>query len=97
MDALIRILEYGSPPHMIHAKYAEYLAFRPEIVIRRIGPGGILPIRLYEPIIHTKYVNHPGNRAYRMFEQGMADIRPELMEVIRMALKEAQLDILRVR
>ncbi len=98
MDAVIRILEYGSPPHEITPRQAEALRFQPEAMRFFKGPTAgprPLPSKILLDYVYAKSVQHPGNQAYRMFQNGLAEIKPELIRVANEALKETTLEIMR--
>lgn len=84
---VMKILEYGSPPHTITPNIAEALAFKPQLMRFNMGFRGLIPMAIWGDQIFRNRVNHPGNRAYRMFQSGMNDMRPELLGVVRGTVK----------
>lgn len=96
-DELLKILEYGSAPHTIRARNAEALAFLPELLRFYRGPKGVMPAKILGEKVFVDAVEHPGTRAYRMFERGLNDIRNELRAVINNTMKESIDEIVRMR
>ena len=93
---VIKILEYGSPPHTITPNQAKALAFRPHLMRFYLGRG-LVPMAIWGDQIFRARVEHPGNQAYRMFQLGLQDMKPELMGVVREAIKEEIRDIVKER
>lgn len=84
---IIRILEYGSQAHSITPVNAEALKFQPSIMRLYLGarmPGGrpVGTAQLVGEYILRASVWHPGTPPYRMFQQGMMDLRPEINQII---------------
>lgn len=94
-EEVMKILEYGSPPHTITPSQAEALAFRPHLLRMYWGKGGLVPMAIWGDQIFRARVEHPGNRAYRMFQQGTLDISKELPQVVRSVIKSVVVDIMR--
>ena len=93
MDAIIRILEFGSPAHDIYPRNAQALHFKPSAMTfyQGVVAGGrrVMPYRMLLDFIFRDHVEHPGTYPYRMYEQGINDIRSELISIIEKTYKEA--------
>lgn len=94
---IIKILEYGSPAHTITPNQAKALSFRPHLMRFHMGFKGAVPMIIWGERIARARVEHPGNIAYRMFQQGLQDLKPELMEVVREAVRNEINDIVKER
>lgn len=96
-DEIIKHLEYGTAPHVITPRNAEALRFFPHLLRFYMGVHGVMPMAIRGDEVLVKRVDHPGTQAYRMYQQGLQDIRPELLNVIRVAIRESINEIARER